>query len=113
MALFSTSSAPAPTREEVRERLDAIRRAMTELASACGGKAASGLAMRIPYAGDVQALWFMRSELMGLLAVSRGEASARESVEKLGAMFNGLLPEALRPRSSSLGSGEPDDLHPR
>jgi hypothetical protein len=110
MALFSTSSAPAPGREEARERLEQIRRTMTDLAASCGGRASAGLAMRVHYAADVQALWFMRSELMGLLAVSRGEGPARDAVEKLSAMFAGLLPAGLRPRSTSLGHGEADDL---
>ncbi|MBC5764344.1 hypothetical protein [Ramlibacter albus] len=109
MSLFSTSSAPALSREEARERMEEIRRTMTDLASSCGGRASAGLAMRVHYAADVQALWFMRSELMGLLAISRGEGAAREAIEKLGAMFNGLLPEGLRPRTTSLGHG-PDDL---
>jgi hypothetical protein len=110
MALFSTSSAPAPGREEARERMEEIRRTMTGLASSCGGRASAGLAMRIHYAMDVQALWFMRSELMGMLAMSRGEVPAREAIEDLGRMFNGLLPDGLRPRTSTLGSAGGEDL---
>lgn len=109
MSLFSTSSAPAPSPAEARERTDAIRRTMTDLASSCGGRASAGLAMRMHYAADAQALWYMRSELMGLLAVSRGEVAAREAIEALSAMFAGLLPQGLRPRNTPLGQAG-DDL---
>jgi hypothetical protein len=109
MALFSTSTAPEPSREEAKERLDLIRRRMTELASSCGGRASAGLAMRVHYTIDPQALWFMRSELMAMLAVSRGEQAAREAIEQLSAMFAGLLPRGLQPRASTLGAGPHDE----
>ena len=113
MALFSTST--VPSRQEAKERFEEIRRKMTDLASSCGGRASSGLAMRIHYASDVQALWFMRSELMALLAQSQGESAARQELARLGDMFSGILPDGLRSRPSPLdegpGHGEGDSMH--
>ena len=103
VALFSTSTtASSVSARELRERTDEIRREMVDLARSCQGKPASGLALRMHYAPDIQSLWFMRSELMGLLAQARGEASARESLSRLSAMISGLLPNGLRSRPSPL-----------
>ena len=104
LAIFSTSSAPSVSARELRERTEEIRRAMTDLARVGNGRDGAGLALRIHYAPDLQALWFMRSELMGLLARTQGEQAARDSLSRLSRMFSGLLPDGLRSRPSPLDS---------
>ena len=52
------------------------------MAGADGGERARAWHRRIRYAADLEALWFMRGELMGLLARSHGEAAAREMLEE-------------------------------
>ncbi|MGE4243006.1 hypothetical protein [Ramlibacter sp.] len=101
----SGASGPPTSRREAAQRLDAIRARMGELVRASGASAHKGLALRIQYAGDVQALWFMRSEVMAVLARSHGEQVARERLVALGEMFDGLLPEGLRSRPSPLDDG--------
>jgi hypothetical protein len=82
--------------------MDQIREAMLVLTGAADGERAAGLTRRIRYATELQALWFMRGELMQLLAREEGEAAAREKVDELSSLFSELLPSALRSRPSPL-----------
>ena len=84
--------------------MDQIREAMLALTADEGSERANGLTRRIRYATDLQALWFIRGELMQLLARSQGEVAAREKVDELSSLFSDLLPSALRSRPSPLDS---------
>lgn len=48
---------------------------------------------RIYYADNVHALWYARSDLMAAIAHERGEASARQELDAISWLFDGLLPE--------------------
>ena len=100
-ALFTVSTASS-TRLDDPGNMENIREAMLELAASDAGERAAGLARRIRYATDLQALWFMRGELMHLLARTQGEQAAMEKLDGLSAMFGDLLPPALRSRPSPL-----------
>lgn len=104
-ALFSFSTSPAPPPDEVTATLEDVRASMLELAASCPREHSEKLAFRIRYAPEVQTLWFMRSELMAVLARTYGEAVAREKVVGLGVEFSGLLPRSLQSRHSFLDSG--------
>ena len=54
------------------------------------------------YANDVQALWYLRGDVMAALASTQGEASARKKVQQITEMFHGLLPGSLHSRPSPL-----------
>jgi len=69
------------------------------------GDRAVVLRRRIRYADQVESLWFMRGELMAVLASSRGEAAALALVSSVSDMFEDLLPQGLRSRPSPLGRG--------
>lgn len=58
------------------------------------------IAHRIRHAPDVAALWFLRGDLMALLAGSHGEVAATEMVMAVTEMFGDRLPQGLRPRPS-------------
>jgi hypothetical protein len=58
---------------------------------------------RIRYADQVESLWFIRGELMAVLARHYGEADALEAISGVSDMFDDLLPEGLRSRPSPLG----------
>jgi hypothetical protein len=100
-AMFSVSTAVAP-RADDPATMDQIREAMLAMAADDPGDRAAGLARRIRYATDLQALWFMRGEMMQLLARNHGEAAAREKVDELSSLFMDLLPSGLRSRPSPL-----------
>ncbi|WP_157979279.1 hypothetical protein [Rhodoferax ferrireducens] len=55
---------------------------------------------RVLYAPDIQALWYLRSDMMTLLAGLLGESVAHARLAVITLMFTGLLPAAqmARPR---------------
>jgi hypothetical protein len=90
-----------PRQGDHAARIEQIRQRMLQLVELDGSERADKLARRIRYA-DLEALWFMRGELMGMLARSHGELAARERLEGLSAMFEDMLPSGLRSRPSPL-----------
>ena len=57
---------------------------------------------RIRYANDIQALWYLRGDLMAALAAREGEVAARRKIQSVTQMFQGLLPSGLSSRASPL-----------
>lgn len=49
----------------------------------------------IARAGAAQSLWYLRSDLLALLAAHRGEVAARTDLENITQMFRGAVPESL------------------
>ena len=110
-AMLSSVHAPTdepPARGRQPINLEDIRQNMLEMASLDTGERSLRLARRIRYASDLESLWFMRGELMGLLARRHGEAATFEQVEELSSMFADLLPAGLRSRPSPLGHYRPN-----
>lgn len=103
-AIFSVSTAAVSRPPDAGSTLEDIRQAMLELTTLDPSDRGVFLARRIRYASDLQALWFMRGELMALLARTHGEAMALQKVESLSSMFAELLPRGLRSRPSPLSS---------
>lgn len=99
-AMFSVSTSTSRAADPAS--MDQVREAMLALTGDDPGERAAGLARRIRYATDLQALWFMRGELMQLLARNHGEAAAREKLDELSSLFCDLLPSGLRSRPSPL-----------
>lgn len=91
----------APRGDDELTRTENIRQIMLGMVELDGSERAEKLARRIRYA-DLEALWFMRGELMGMLARSHGEVAARERLEGLSGLFEDLLPSGLRSRPSPL-----------
>jgi hypothetical protein len=111
-ALLHVSTVPpAPPPAEPLEGVETIRTRMIAMASTVPGERSASLALRVRYAADVQALWFMRSELMAMLARTYGEAVARDRVASLSDLFAEMLPEGLRSRPSPLASDFGDDFN--
>ena len=92
----------APTESTLENGLEDIREAMLGLLDEDGFRRFPHVTRRIRYAGDVQGLWYLRGDLMGALAAIHGESSARESIQAITQMFNGLLPGSLNSRPSPL-----------
>lgn len=103
-AIFSLSRPGDEPATEVEEiSLEDIRDAMLALLAGSEDERVRGLTRRIRYASDIQALWFLRGDLMAVLAAGHGETAAREMVEAVSEMFQDLLPRGLRSRPSPLG----------
>ena len=60
----------------------------------------SKIVVRVRYALDAEALWFIRSEVMTVLSAMHGEAIAQEKIRLISKEFRGLLPKGLISRAS-------------
>lgn len=101
--LFGLLGNPAPPSESrLEESIEDIREAMLELLGEEGAHQYPQVTRRIRYAGDVQGLWYLRGDLMAVLAALHGEVRARERVAAISDMFEGLLPASLASRPSPL-----------
>jgi hypothetical protein len=100
--LFGTSSPAnlAPPHEMVG--IEEIRARMLELLE---GINEPHITRRVRYSLDVQGLWYMRGDLLAVLAKHRGETVAFQKVDALTPLFRGALPQGLVPRHSPLNSG--------
>lgn len=83
---------PSDTRSDAAE--DDIREAMVDLLGPAGARQFPNLVRCIRCAEDVQSLWYLRGDLMGAVAASRGEMIARDMIASITAQFQGLLPAA-------------------
>jgi hypothetical protein len=79
-----------------------FRQSMLELTRTVPGDRASRLALRIRCAATLQSLWFMRSDVMALLAPAFGEVEARHRLDAISALVREMLPSGLRSRPSPL-----------
>lgn len=103
-ANLSGRIAPAPVPGAMAPGIDAIRNRMLAIARAADARRFPNVEHRIRYAPDIEALWFLRGDLMALLATTHGELAARESVMAVTELFGELVPEGLRPRPCRLDS---------
>ena len=94
----------APSESILENGTEDIREAMLVVLGESGPKQFPKITRRIRYASDVQALWYLRGDLMGALAAMHGEVAAREKIVSITTQFRGLLPNALNSRPSSLVS---------
>jgi hypothetical protein len=100
-AIFGAGNPRAPRRAAEID-IEDIRDSMLALMTEVGGDRFAYVRRRIRYAIDVQALWFLRGDLMAVLANKYGEAQAREKLAPVSAMFQDGLPQGLRSRPSPL-----------
>jgi hypothetical protein len=94
----------APSESILENGTEDIREAMLVVLGESGSKQFPQITRRIRYASDIQALWYLRGDLMGALAAMHGEMAAREKVAAVTRQFHGLLPNGLNSRSSPLVS---------
>lgn len=93
---------PAPTESVLENGVEDIRESMLDVLGKDGPKLYPHITRRIRYASDVQALWYLRGDLMGALAAMHGEVAAREKLASITAQFQGLLPGGMSSRPSPL-----------
>jgi hypothetical protein len=106
-ALFGFGHPPPADTTVLDLGIEDIRAAMLALIDeAGGGEQHPHVERRVRYAIDVLALWYLRGDLMGLLATHYGEAGARERLDPVSDMFRAMLPQGLRSRPSPLGGAK-------
>lgn len=91
-----------PSESTLESGTEDIREAMLGLLGEAGTKRFPQVTRRIRYAHDVQALWYLRGDLMAALAATQGESTAREKIQRITDLFHGLLPGSLSSRPSPL-----------
>jgi hypothetical protein len=91
-----------PTDSVLETGMEDIREAMLALLEQTGSKQFANVIRRVRYANDIQGLWYLRGDLMASLAAVEGEMAAREKVQKITKMFQGLVPGSLHSRPSPL-----------
>ena len=98
-ALMGSGTATLSRQEGLTED---IRQFILDELGELGEKKHPKTVLRVRYAQDAQALWYVRGDLMAALADTHGETIAREKVAHISDMFKGLLPRGLSSRPSSL-----------
>ena len=85
-------------RRSADRHLSRIRHAMLSLLQVRGDHASQRIAHRVRFADDLEALWYLRQDLMMALSALDGEAAARRQLRKINSLFKGLLPHTMGPR---------------
>jgi len=100
-SLFGLLGQQRPPRD-LDDAIADIQDIMLEALGEAGAKTFPKVARRIMYAPDLQALWYLRGDLMAALAAMHGEMAARKTISSITAQFHGLLPNSLTSRASPL-----------
>ncbi|WP_298213145.1 hypothetical protein [Acidovorax sp.] len=87
---------PSSTAWVCDQGLETVRRAMLQSLIGLSGCEVARMGMRLRYAGDIEALWYLRTDLFNTLVPLRGEVSAQNVLEAVTPMFQGQLPLSLR-----------------
>ena len=77
--------------------LEEVRQAMLQALMGVSGCEVARMNMRLRYAGDIEALWYLRTDLFSTLAPLQGEPRARSVMEQVTQLFQGQLQRTLRP----------------
>ena len=103
-ALLARVHPPEQQSTVLQHNTETIRESMLAMVGDTEGSSFPHIARRIHYAVDVQALWYLRGDVMAVLASRYGEAVALERIQSLTEMFEDLLPQGLKSRPSPLRS---------
>lgn len=77
--------------------LEEVRWAMLQSLTGLAGSDVARMNMRLRYAGDIEALWYLRTDLFSTLVPLKGEPAARGVIDQVTQRFQGQLPSAPRP----------------
>jgi hypothetical protein len=103
-ALLARVHPPEPETTVLEYSVENIREAMLLLLADSPAATSPVVTRRVRYAIDVQALWYLRGDVMAVLAGGHGEAVAREKIDTLTEMFEDHLPRGLKSRPGPLHS---------
>jgi hypothetical protein len=90
---------PVGVRQSEERRAGEIRVAMLNMLRLHGGHAVSRVARRVQFADDLEALWYLRQDVMTALSDFDSEGAARHQMKQISSMFRGRLPDAMGPRT--------------
>jgi hypothetical protein len=84
--------------------IEDIRASMLALVPDATGHRVTQVTRRIRYAMELEDLWYLRGDLMAVLAGMHGELAARQKLESITKMFEYMLVPGLRSRPSPLSA---------
>ena len=87
---------PSSTAWVRHQGLEDVRQAMLQSLAGMTGSEVARMNMRLRYAGDIEALWYLRTDLFSMLVPWHGELKAQRVMDDLTTQFQGQLPQALR-----------------
>ena len=102
-SIYSLLGASPKSTDEIEVAIDDIQGSMLAALGHDGAKSYPAIARRIQFSDELQALWYLRGDLMAALAALHGETCAHEAIRAISGQFQGLLPKGLATRSSPLG----------
>jgi hypothetical protein len=82
---------------DIDGRLEKIRDVMIDCLLTLGVKESQGIAGKVAYATDVQTLWYLRSEMMAVLASHFGEEVALKKLDVVTDLFRGVVSDNQMP----------------
>jgi hypothetical protein len=85
-------------RRSTDRQLIQIRTSMLSLLEARPGNTVHRVAQRVRFADDLEALWYLRQDVLTSLAEIDGEPSARRQMRRINSLFKGGLPQTMGPR---------------
>ncbi|MBT2324198.1 hypothetical protein J7E62_17750 [Variovorax paradoxus] len=85
-------------RRSADRQMGQIRTAMLSLLQVHGGHSIQRVAQRVRFAGDLEALWYLRQDVLTALSAVDGEVAARRQMRQINRLFKGGLPNAMGPR---------------
>ncbi|MET0311030.1 MAG: hypothetical protein ABW051_03205 [Burkholderiaceae bacterium] len=88
------------------EQLEAIREAMLQQMGDTI-HLYTATSRKVRYATDIMTLWYLRGEVMRVLAETRGESEARQRMARVTEMFSGHLPRGMDSRPGGLAVNGP------
>ena len=71
---------------------------MLSLLETAGGHPVQRIAQRVRFADDLEALWYLRQDVMAALAEIHGEHVAQRRMNQINRLFKGGLPQTMGPR---------------
>jgi hypothetical protein len=112
--------APASTGWVRDQDLEEVRSAMLRLLADLSGSEVARMGMRLRYAPDMEALWYLRSDLLNTVAEVQGSLFAAAALQDITALFQALQQQPCtgadepptQPPAVLPPSPGPDELRP-
>ena len=79
-------------------RIGQIRTAMLALLEGHAGPDVRRIEQRVRFAENMEALWYLRQDLVATLSTVGDETAARERIAQINGLFKGWLPSTMVPR---------------
>lgn len=82
--------------------MEQIRSALLLSLELCGAGEKSDTYAKVFDASEIEQLWYLRADVMAVIAKERGEAAAKSELSLINERFRGVLPKGLMTRPSPL-----------